>query len=330
MTVTTDLTMCSEQRVLSRSLAEAIDLAMNNKLIVVAGGTGKLGKLIIREILQRSDARVRVLARNPGAPGSGDSEGGKVERVAFDVLRASDDARAEALRGAWSVVSAVQGGPDILIDAQLALLRSAKVAGARRFFASDYAFNFFTLPEGSNVATDWRRTLAERAHDEISESFEVVHVLNGMFLDRGVFAFLELLDVEKRVLRYWGDGSTPIDLTTWEDTAAFTAAAALDERRVPERLSVRGDRSDVFTMAKTWQAVRGEELTLERLGSLEELEREIRRRRSAEPQNLLAWLPLMFAHGVFGGHALLDDVQNDRYPEVQPEDIARAIARGAL
>lgn len=144
------------------------------------------------------------------------------------------------------MVSTVQGGPDLIIDAQLALLRAAKKAGARRFIPSDYSFNFFTLPEGVNVNSDWRRTLAQLAEQETSASFEVVHVMQGIFTDAYVLGFLGVLDGEKGVGRSWGDGKTPIDWTTWEDTARFTAAAAIDERPVPSQpftgIDSRGER----------------------------------------------------------------------------------------
>jgi hypothetical protein len=71
-------------------------------------------------------------------------------------------------------------------------------------------------------------------------------------------------------------------------------------------------------------------LTLERLGSLEELAAETQRRLTAEPQNMYAWLPLMYARGVYGGQALLGKSENARYPEIRPESVAQAIARGAL
>jgi nucleoside-diphosphate-sugar epimerase len=303
---------------------------MTNKLIVVAGGTGKLGRLIVDAVLAHPGTRVRILVRDPGKPEIAALASDRVELAAFDATGASDAARAEAVRGAYAVVSALQGGPDIIIDAQLALLRAAKAAGARRFLPSDYSYDVFALPEGVNVNSDWRRTLGEQAHRETSGSFEVVHVFQGMFADRHVLGFLGLFDGDAGVVRYWGDGTTPIDWTTWEDTARFTAAAALDDRPVPERLFVSGDRMDVLTFARTWEAARGKHLTLERLGSLDDLERETRRRLAEAPHDMPSWLPLMYARGVFGGQALLGPSHNTRYPEVKPASVAVAIARGAL
>ncbi|MCU0687412.1 MAG: NmrA family NAD(P)-binding protein [Polyangiaceae bacterium] len=302
----------------------------HDKLVVVAGGAGKLGRLLVNALLEHPSVRVRVLVRDPRKPEVASMASERVELVAFDAQSANDAARADAVRGAFAVVSTLQGGPDVIVDAQLALLRAAKAAGARRFVPSDYSYNIFTLPEGVNVNSDWRRTLAEQARGEVAASFEVVHVMQGIFADRYVLGFLGLLDADQGIVRYWGDGQTPIDWTTWEDTARFTAAAALDDRQVPAHLFVSGDRADVHSFAQAWEAAHGKKLTLERLGSLAELDEETKRRLAAEPGNMYAWLPLMYARGVFGGKALLGPTHNARYPEIKAETIAQALARGAI
>jgi nucleoside-diphosphate-sugar epimerase len=302
----------------------------NTKLVVVAGAAGKLGRLVVEALLSHPGVRVRALVRDPKKPEVAAMAREGLELLAFDAVSADDAARDAAVKGAFAVVSTLQGGPDIIVDAQLALLRAAKRAGARRFIPSDYSYNHFTLPEGVNVNSDWRRALGVAAKPETTASFEVVHVMQGIFADRFVLGFLGMLDGEKGVIRYWGDGKTPIDWTTWEDTARFTAAAALDDRRVPERLFVSGERMDVFAFAEAWEKGHGKKPTLERLGSLAELEQETKRRLAAEPANMYAWLPLMYARGMYGGQALLGPSENARYPEIKPESVGQAIARGAL
>ncbi len=315
-------------------------LGMSNKLIVVVGAAGKLGRLLIQSILTQPGTRVRGLVRDPNKPEVRTLASERVEFVAFDAASATEAQCADAVRGAYAVVSALQGGPDIIVDAQLALVRASKAAGARRFIPSDYSFDFFALPEGININSDWRRKHAELAKMEVSPSFEVVHVIQGIFADAYVLGFLGMLDGSNGVVRYWGDGKTPIDWTTWEDTARFTAAAALDDAKVPERLYVSGDRLDTFEFAKAWESGHQKKLRevlhgillrrLERLGSLEELAAETQRRLTAEPHNMYAWLPLMYARGVYDGQALLGKSENARYPEIRPESVAQAIARGAL
>jgi nucleoside-diphosphate-sugar epimerase len=303
---------------------------MNEKLIVVVGAAGKLGQLVVESVLEHAEARVRALVRDPSKPEAGSLKKDRVEVVAFDAVHSDAAARAAAVQGAYTVVSTLQGGPDVIVDAQLALVRAAKAAGARRFIPSGYSIDYFALPDGINFGCDMRRTLGLRAREEITEAFEVVHVLQGMFADRFVLGFVGMFDAERGVVRYWGDGTTPIDWTTWEDTARFTAAAALDDTRVPERLFVSGDRMSMLEFADAWGRIRGRTPERERLGSLAELEQETKRRIAAEPRNMMAWLPLQYARGVFGGEALLGASHNDRYPSIHPLKVVQAIERGAL
>lgn len=301
---------------------------MINKIVVVVGAAGKLGRLVIESLLAHPDVHVRALVRDPQR--AMDLRGDRVEIVAFDAAKSTERERAAVVEGAFAVVSTLQGGPDIIIDAQLELLRAAKAAGVRRFIPSDYSYNIFTLPPGINVNSDWRRAFAEKARAERGDSFEVVHVLQGVFADRVVLGFLGLFDADNGIVRYWGSGTTPIDWTTWDDTARFTAAAAIDERQVPERLFVSGDRIDVLTFVKTWEMVHGKKLDVQRLGSLEELAQETDRQQKEQPQNMYAWLPLMYARGTYGGEALLGPRENDRYPEIKPETVEAAIRRNAV
>lgn len=301
---------------------------MSHELVVVVGAAGKLGRLVCASLLATPQVRVRALVRDPAKLSELAAAG--VELVAFDAATASDAERAAALAGASAVVSTLQGGPDVIVDAQLALLRAAKAAGARRFIPSDYSYDIFGLPEGVNVNSDWRRTLARLAESEVGPSFEVVHVMQGIFADRGVLGFLGAFDAERGVVRYWGDGTTPVDWTTWADTARFTAAAALSKEPLPARLYVAGDRKSMLEFAAIWTRETGQAVTSERLGSLDELEAEVGRQLAGDPTNMYAWLPLMYARGVYGGQALLGALANGRFPSVQAKTLAEAIRAGEV
>lgn len=315
---------------MSVATAGPILAAMNNKLVVVVGSAGKLGRLVVNSLLSQPGVKVRALVRDPKKPEAAALAGERVELMAFDAVSATDAQRAAAVKGAYAVVSTVQGGPEVIIDAQLALLKAAKAAGARRFLPSDYSFDLFSVPEGVNVNSDWRRTLATKAVAEETERFEVVHLLQGIFTDQYVLGFLGLFDGEKGVARYWGDGQTPIDWTTWEDTARYIAAAATDERKVPSRLMVSGERKSLLEVAKAWETAKGRKVTLERLGSLDDLSALTARKLKEEPANMYAWLPLMYVHCILGGHGVLRESHNANYPGIRPETVAQAIARGAL
>jgi hypothetical protein len=43
----------------------------------------------------------------------------------------------------------------------------------------------------------------------------------------------------------------------------------------------------------------------------------------------MAWLPLMYARGMYGGQALIGTMHNDLFPQIRAETVAQALARGA-
>jgi putative NADH-flavin reductase len=80
-----------------------------------------LGQLVIQE-LQRRGAKARAIVRNPGTGEALELAKHGVEVFGVDVVAASGSELEGAMRGAYSVVSTLQGGPDVIIDAQLKLL----------------------------------------------------------------------------------------------------------------------------------------------------------------------------------------------------------------
>jgi nucleoside-diphosphate-sugar epimerase len=287
------------------------------KTVLLVGGTGNLGTLIGRALLKRG-ARLRLLVR----PGSR-------SKVPADLAQAAEIVEDEqaAFKGIFSVVSAVQGGPETIVDAQLRFLHAARQAGVRRFIPSDYSMNLFTVPQGDNVSSDDRREFARRADAERG-NVEVVHVLNGALLDRRVlFGFLGAINLQKREAYVWGDGHAEMQFTTYDDTAAYTAAAALDDRPVPDKLFVAGDSLSFDRLVKEVEAGLSAAITVKFLGSFSDLNTEIRTRYAAEPANVPAWLPLMYWRAMLNGSGKLGPLMNDRYPDIRPTGVREYVAR---
>lgn len=300
---------------------------MSVRRVLVVGATGRLGGLVVRELRARG-AAVRAGIRNVESPGAAALRELGAEIVELDPTKASPEAIARALEGVHVVVSTMQGGPDVIVDAQLRLLDAAEKAGVSRFFPSDYSFDFFRLPQGINVNSDWRRTFAERAEAR-GGRVEIVHLMQGIFADAFVTGFVGLYDRERNVVGYWGDGTVPIDWTTWEDTARYLAAAVLDARPVPSKLYVAGDRASALDLVVHLASVRARPSVV-RHGSLDELRTRIAERLASAPGDMYGWLPLMYALGMFSGEAQLGALANDRYPDIRPETLRDAIGRGAL
>lgn len=291
--------------------------------VVVAGGTGRLGGLIISELL-RSNANVRALVRR-------ESSADDVERLrkAGASVSIVDYFNAEDLKRACSnascVVSALSGLEDVIVDAQAQLLHAAVSAGVPRFIPSDYAVDFTRLPEGSNRNFDLRR----KFHRQLDAApISATSVLNGMFTDLLVGPAPVILFKLHRVL-YWEDADQLLDFTTIENTAEFTARAALDPS-TPRYLRIAGDVVSARELAQISSDVTGEQFKLVRGGGLGRLARIIKvmrlLMRSDDP--FPPWQGMQYLHNMFSGLPKLDPLDNDRYPNICWTKVREVIQKG--
>lgn len=289
------------------------------KTIALVGATGHLGGLIARELLADQTVDLRILVRPASRAKAADLEARGAGVVEGDL---SDEAALAALtKDAYTVISAVQGGPETIIDAQRRLLAAARASGVRRFIPSDFSLDMFTVPEGGIVTADMRRAFARIADAERGD-VEVVHILIGGFLDRDVlFGFIRVIDPQTRKAYVWGDGSSPADWTTYADTARYTAAVAVDDDEIGPVFSAAGDTLDFAGIVAAYEEASGTKLSIERLGTLEDLDARIDELRSAPGADLRSYLPLMYYRAQLRGQGQLKPKMNDRYPRITPATI---------
>lgn len=303
---------------------------MNKKIVAVVGGTGHLGTLIANALLEKKDVQLRLLVRPDSRAKVAELEQRGAEIVEGTLGPTDGTALALLCKGAYAVVSAVQGGPDVIIEGQRRLLYAARDARVRRFIPSDYSLDLFAVAPGNIPTSEMRRQFAlieERERGNV----EVVHVLNGGFLDRGVlFGFIRVIDTEKQTAYVWGDGKAPMAWTTYADTAQYTAEAAVDERSVPRKLYVAGSVLDFDQLVAEYEAGSGKKLKVERLGTIAELSVRIASIQQANPQNLVAYLPLTYLRSIMSGEGQLGALMNDRYPSVTPTTVREYVAQEGL
>jgi nucleoside-diphosphate-sugar epimerase len=312
-------------------LKEEIYMNVDTKIVFLAGASGNLGSLIANALLDKPGVTLRALVRSGSRQkvASLSARGAEIVEVDLDGPNGSE-ALSRALSGAFSVVSALQGGPDVIVDAQARLLEAAKRAGVRRFIPSDFSYNVFGVSDGDNVATDMRRAFARHA-DEARGSVEVIHVQNGCFLDRGVlFGFLGAIDLASRKAFLWGEGKAKMDFTTYEDTARFTAEAAVDPEPLPSEFNVAGETLDFHELVRAYEDASGKKLTVVQMGSLDDISAEISRRQQAEPQNIFAYLPLMYWRAMLSGKGKLGPLVNARYSNIHPLTVRDYVRRESL
>ena len=297
-----------------------------SQTVLLAGATGMLGSRIAHHLLAAGGADLRLLVRP--------AEGNSSRRQALQPLLAAGatvvegdvaDPRglAAATRGVEVVVSALQGGHDVVVDGQVALAEAAAEAGVRRFLPSDFAMDIFKATPGELASFDVRREAAERI---AQTGLPTVHVLNGAFLDGFVEGGGVLdLDDDAGTASFWGTGDERIDATSVDDTAQYTALAALDRDLPPGKFAVVGDRPSAASMLQTLEQVAGRSYTQVSRGTLAELRESAAQGRSHDPWSMEAMVGGYLVY-MLGGQTALEDLQNDRYPQVRPRTFADLVA----
>ena len=288
--------------------------------IVVAGGTGNLGRRIIEALLQRG-AAVRMLVRPETDPAKiADLVQRGVEVRHVDL--ADIASLTQACAGAGCVVSALAGLREVIVDKQSVLLAAAVAAGVPRFIPSGFSSDYTRLPAGQNRNFDLRKEFQARVDQA---PLAATSILNGGFGELLTYG-MPLLDFKQHQVGYWEDADWKIDFTTMDDTAAFTAAAALDEAP-PRVLRIASFQISPRELAAAAEAAGAGQFALVRLGTREDLAARIAQTRAANPagkQQLYAdWQQMQYMLSMFSvqNHPL----DNNRYPDVQWTSIGEVL-----
>jgi pimeloyl-ACP methyl ester carboxylesterase/uncharacterized protein YbjT (DUF2867 family) len=275
----------------------------------VAGGTGALGQLIIEALLRRG-ASVRAVVR----PTTDPARVAALARRGVDV-RPADLADAAALTAACAgvgcVVSALAGLHDVIVEGQTALLAAAVAAGVPRFIPSDFCSDYTQQPAGLNRNFDLRREFRARLD---AAPIAATSILNGAFAEVLTYN-IPLLDFQQQQVGYWEDADWKIDFTTMADTAAFTAAAALDAA-APRWLRIASFQHSPRELAVVASAAGRGAFEVVRLGSRQDLATAIAHARAANPageHELYAnWQQMQYLLSMFSVQN--QPLDNARYP----------------
>ena len=295
---------------------------MDKSVIVVAGATGRLGRRIISTLAERG-ANVRAIVRHGTEPDKVDDIrklGATVVAVDFtDSVRLAD-----ACAGATCVVSAVAGLRDVIVDAQTVLLDAALEAGVPRFIPSDYCIDYTKLTPGNNRNLDARREFQQRLD---KAPIAATSVLSGMFTDLLTGQAPVVLFDRKRVM-HWGNADQLMDFTTMDNTAAYTAAAALDPV-TPRYLRVAGDQISTRGLAVVASEITGNDFKLLRPGGLGAFNLIIKVMRALMPaKNDLypPWQGMQYLRDMLSGEAKLTPLDNRRYSEIRWTSVKEVLA----
>lgn len=292
---------------------------MTDTIVALAGATGDLGFRIAKALAGRG-ADVHLLVR-PGAP-----RDRKLETLGATLVAADPDDRAAmtaAVKGATCVVSALNGLHDVIVERQGVLLDAAVAAGVPRFIPSDYAADFTKTRPGDNRNFDLRRAFMARAD---AAPIRVTSILNGAFMDM-LGAEMPILQPGLRRVLHWGDADQPLDFTTKDDVAAFTAAAARDPD-TPRILRIAGDTLSPRDLAATMTRVTGKRYRTLRAGGIGALGIMIGLARPFGPKDAVfpPYQGMQYLRDMMSGRARLRPLDNDRYPHIRWTSVADLLA----
>ncbi|MBS1302690.1 NmrA family NAD(P)-binding protein [Loktanella sp. SALINAS62] len=281
---------------------------MNSNTVILAGATGDLGERIGRALL-RKGATVRAVVR----PGTLQDKIRHLKTLGFTLAESGYDVPSltACFDGATCVVSALNGLDDVIIGQQGALLDAAVAAGVPRFIPSDFSLDYTRTRPGENRNMDLRRTFRARLD---AAPIRATSVLNGAFSTVLTDDAPILLPRVRRVL-HWEDAHQPLDFTTKDDVADFTADVALDPD-APRDLRIAGGSASATELAAIASALSGQRYRTMRAGGMGRLGALIRLTQRLAPAKgdvFPVWQGMQYLRDMMSGRGQLMANDNARY-----------------
>jgi NmrA-like family len=290
-----------------------------SQVIAITGFTGKLAKLITTALLRHPNVQINGICRSPDkvSPALLSLKNIKI----FQASTTDVEAIRNGLRGATTCICCYQGQSDVMIEGQKTLIDACIQEGVSRYIASDWSLDFRGLKLGEHPLKDANKhvqSYLEKKEDE--GKIKGVHILNGAFAEAIFSQFLGLFDPPEAKVAYYGTGDELIDITTMQDIAAYTAEVAISPE-VEGFVNVRGEARSVKQLARSFEEAYGVTLTVQRLGSLDDLFTKMHLLHQQQPKNVYAWGGLFYQYYTTNGSTLLGKLDNDKFPNVQPSSV---------
>ena len=220
-------------------------------MIVVAGGSGLLGRQVVSDLLRRGE-RVRVLVRDPGRARA--VLGGEAEVLIGDVRRTDLDT---VLTGASVVVSAVHGflggrgaGPaEVDHRGNTNLINAAATVGASVVLVS-------VIGAASDSALELCRAKHAAEQHLLASGVPWTIVRAGPFMETWLNILAQTANKSGRPVIF-GRGDRPLAFVSATDVAAVVSHGATDTTLRGQLLEVAGEPMTMTELAHALQAARG-------------------------------------------------------------------------
>ncbi|WP_240500457.1 NmrA family NAD(P)-binding protein [Pseudomonas syringae] len=218
------------------------------------------------------------------------------------------------------IMSAVLGGPDVIVDGQVALAEAAKRNSVRRILPSDFGLDLFKATPGGHPAFNWRAAADEQI---AAMGLERIHMLQGAFMHM-MAPGSPLIDYTTYTAQFWGDGTRPIEITSVDDTARMTARVALDRSVESGKFAFCGDRLSFQEAADLAEKRTGKPFSRRSLGSEADLRKALDAARASDPQQAVM---LAYQLYMLNGQTALENLKSQRYPDIQLQRLRDFLAQ---
>ena len=287
-------------------------------LILVPGVTGNIGKHLITSLTARGH-RVRGLGRNASKldPALHSKLHSFVETKAYNDIEAIDN----ACVGVDGIINAYSGSPELLLDAQLILLRAAERAGIRRFIAATWNYDWRKLELGDHESYD--PSIAFSNHVSLSSQIKPTYIFTGVLAEvlfsvpgHGDFSPKNngVWDPDAKSMEVWGTGKETWHWTTERDAADFAAdIISKDGAAEGGFWSVCSGEHTLEEVARVYEKVKGRKVCVNKRGSVEELrERALQARQNGSRQRYWEYIGWFYQLYAVNRTYVLGEVDNHR------------------
>jgi hypothetical protein len=287
-----------------------------SQVIAIAGFTGKLAGLITTALLRHPNVQIHGICRSPEkvAPAFRNLKNVKI----FQASSNDTEALRKGLQGSTTCLCGYLGDRNFMVEGQKTLIDACIEEKVPRYIAADWSLDVRGLEPGDHPGKDFQLEILKYLDDkEAAGKIKAVHILTGAFTEMMCSPYVGYFDMQANTVSYWGTGDEPLDMTTMKDVASYTAEIAIN----PDDngwINVLGDSKSIKEIASSFEKVYGVPLSLQRLGSLEDLHGKMIAAQKAHPQNTYAWAGLTYQYFMANGQTKLGPLSNDRFPSVRP------------
>ena len=292
----------------------------NNRIsILIVGATGRLGTFLTKHCIAQPKLLVNILVRDPQKnkelAESVEKAGGKVWKGDICQPETLD----EPTKGVHTVLCLTSSFDlKTCLDGQKALIDAAVKNGVKRFSPSDYGENVekFSREELRNIGLqDCKASIMEYLK---TQPIKTIVFAPGVIVD----AFFHWTVKE---LAYWGNSDLVYNMTTYEDTAKYVAAALIDENRTGH-YNFSTDKLTVKEIADVYNQVRGANIAPVCKGTFEELRKAYDEAKKTAP-TAFPTIILGLCLTIYDERSGFDKIHNSEFPDVKTTSVKEFLER---